>query len=183
MAPQFSLGELGAAASDFVTAQVANVALSITPELVPGSANRYLPSPFGLDLFTNPVLGNSDYVWEEAPGTYNGNLKILVFMTAEQDMTMANGHKFVSGNHPAETLVPIMHLAQAGFEFDFATPGGKPGVIEVSGSDVRLFWKFFIHLVGRMCLCSRLRGSHISSNLIKFHQTSSSNFIKFHHWS
>lgn len=50
--------------------------------------------------------------------------KILVLCTEERYMTMKNGKKFSTGNHPVEMLVPILHFEQAGFEVDFYTPTG-----------------------------------------------------------
>ncbi len=57
--------------------------------------------------------------------------KILVLCTEERYMTMKNGKKFSTGNHPVETLVPILHFEQAGFEVDFYTPTGAPVKFEM----------------------------------------------------
>ena len=46
-------------------------------------------------------------------------------------MTMQNGQAFSTGNHPVEALLPMLHLRNAGFEFEIATPSGKPGVFEM----------------------------------------------------
>ena len=46
-------------------------------------------------------------------------------------MTMQNGKMFSTGNHPIEALVPMLHLKNAGFEFEIATPTGKPVVFEM----------------------------------------------------
>lgn len=52
--------------------------------------------------------------------------------TDERYLKLANGTLFSTGNHPIETLVPMYHLRQAGFEFDIAT---------VSGNSVKFeFW-------------------------------------------
>ncbi len=45
-------------------------------------------------------------------------------------MKMQNGKLFSTGNHPIETLVPMLHLKNAGFNFEIATPTGKPVVLE-----------------------------------------------------
>jgi molecular chaperone Hsp31 and glyoxalase 3 len=45
-------------------------------------------------------------------------------------MTMKNGKMFSTGNHPVESLVPILYLKNAGFDFEVATPTGKPVVFE-----------------------------------------------------
>ena len=46
-------------------------------------------------------------------------------------MKMQNGKMFSTGNHPIEALVPMLHLKNAGFEFEIATPTGKPVVFEM----------------------------------------------------
>jgi molecular chaperone Hsp31 and glyoxalase 3 len=44
---------------------------------------------------------------------------------------MKNGKFFSTGNHPVEALLPMLHLKNAGFEFEIATPTGKPVVFEM----------------------------------------------------
>ena len=44
---------------------------------------------------------------------------------------MKNGKLFSTGNHPVESLVPMLHLKNAGFEFEIATPTGKSAVFEM----------------------------------------------------
>ena len=46
-------------------------------------------------------------------------------------MTMANGKRFSTGNHPVEMLLPMMHLVDAGFGIDVVTPTGAPVQIEM----------------------------------------------------
>ncbi len=50
--------------------------------------------------------------------------------TEERNMTMANGKKFSTGNHPVEMGLPMLHLINAGFEIDIVTPTGAPVAIE-----------------------------------------------------
>jgi molecular chaperone Hsp31 and glyoxalase 3 len=57
--------------------------------------------------------------------------KILVVLTEQKKMTMKNGMDFSTGNHPVEALVPMLHLRNAGFSFEIATPTGKPAVFEM----------------------------------------------------
>lgn len=57
--------------------------------------------------------------------------KILVICTEEKNLKMQNGKYFSTGNHPVEALVPMLHLQDAGFEFEIATPTGKPVVFEM----------------------------------------------------
>ncbi len=51
--------------------------------------------------------------------------------TEDKYMTMSNGRKFSTGNHPVETLVPLLHLEAAGYEADLYTPTGSPVVLEM----------------------------------------------------
>lgn len=51
--------------------------------------------------------------------------------TEQSQLTMANGKKFSTGNHPVETLVPMLHLKQAGFDMDIYTPTGLPVKLEM----------------------------------------------------
>ena len=44
---------------------------------------------------------------------------------------MKNGKLFSTGNHPIEALVPMLHLKNAGFDFEIVTPNGKPVVFEM----------------------------------------------------
>jgi len=44
---------------------------------------------------------------------------------------MKNGKMFSTGNHPVEALVPMLHLKNAGFDFDIVTPTGKPVAFEM----------------------------------------------------
>ena len=50
--------------------------------------------------------------------------------TEEQYMTMENGKKFDTGNHPVEMMVPLLHFKQAGFKVDVFTPTGKSVKVE-----------------------------------------------------
>ena len=45
-------------------------------------------------------------------------------------MEMGNGKKFSTGNHPVELIHPLLHVTNANFEYDVATPTGKPPIIE-----------------------------------------------------
>ena len=57
--------------------------------------------------------------------------KILVIFTEQKNLKMKNGKLFSTGNHPVEALLPMLHLRNAGFEFEIATPTGKPVVFEM----------------------------------------------------
>ena len=51
--------------------------------------------------------------------------------TEEANVPTTNGKYFSSGNHPVETLVPMLHLENAGFEFDVFTLNGQPVKFEM----------------------------------------------------
>lgn len=99
--------------------------LSPTPE---ENGPGFIPSPFSRML---AIASKTDYKPVDFGKTYDGPLKILVVCTEERYMTMDNGKLFSSGNHPVETLQPLMHLENAGFAFDVATPTGKPAALEL----------------------------------------------------
>jgi|TARA_Y100000385_G_scaffold66977_1_gene66766 molecular chaperone Hsp31 and glyoxalase 3 len=100
--------------------------LGIAPNLE--SDGSYSPSKLALKLAT---VDKTDF--ERVSYTkYQGNkTKILVIFTEQKNMEMHNGKLFSTGNHPVETLVPMMHLKNAGFDFEIATPTGKPVVLEM----------------------------------------------------
>jgi molecular chaperone Hsp31 and glyoxalase 3 len=54
-----------------------------------------------------------------------------VIFTERKNMGMQNGTEFSTGNHPVEALLPMLHLKDAGFEFEIATPTGAPVVFEM----------------------------------------------------
>ena len=100
--------------------------LGIAPNLE--SDGSYSPSKLALKLAT---VDKTDF--ESISYTkYEGNKsKILVIFTEQKNMAMQNGKLFSTGNHPVETLVPMLHLKNAGFDFEIATPTGKPVVLEM----------------------------------------------------
>ena len=91
--------------------------LGIAPNLE--ADGSYSPSKLALKLAT---VDKTDY--EDISYTkYQGNKsKVLVIFTEEKNMEMKNGKMFSTGNHPVETLVPMLHLKNAGFDFEIATP-------------------------------------------------------------
>jgi molecular chaperone Hsp31 and glyoxalase 3 len=100
--------------------------LGIAPNLE--SDGSYSPSKLALKL---APVDKTDF--ESISYTkYEGNKsKILVIFTEQKNMEMQNGKLFSTGNHPVETLVPMLHLKNAGFDFEIATPTGKPVVLEM----------------------------------------------------
>ena len=101
--------------------------LGIAP--TPTQDGAYSPSSLSLKLTTSP---KTDFDGEVYQNPYQGGkLKILMVCTEERNMTMANGKKFSTGNHPVEMLVPMLHLKNAGFEIDVFTPTGDSVKIEM----------------------------------------------------
>jgi len=89
----------------------------------------YSPSPLALKLAT---VKKSDYSHDQYDNAYTGDrFKVLMICTEEKNMTMKNGKKFSTGNHPVEMIVPMLHLKNAGFDIDIVTPTGKPVQIEM----------------------------------------------------
>lgn len=101
--------------------------LGLSPK--PTADGAFSPSPLSLKLATSDT---TDY----APINFsnpnkNKQLRILVICTEQSHLPMTNGKNFSTGNHPVETLVPMLHLKNAGFEFDIFTPTGKPVKFEM----------------------------------------------------
>lgn len=93
------------------------------------SDNIYSPSKLALKLGTSAT---TDYDGGAYPKSYTGpNNRVLMICTEERNMTMANGKKFSTGNHPVEMGLPMLHLMNAGFEIDVVTPTGAPVAIEM----------------------------------------------------
>ncbi|WP_312508520.1 glyoxalase III HchA [Chryseobacterium culicis] len=95
---------------------------------IPTEDNAFSPSLLSLKFATSQVTDYDETIYHK---TYNGKLKILMVCTEERNMTMSNGKKFSTGNHPVEMLVPMLHLKNAGFEIDIFTPTGKSVKIEM----------------------------------------------------
>ncbi len=100
--------------------------LGIAPQLEPDDS--YRPSRFALRLATSSVSNYKASSYEAYQGKRS---KIIVVFTERKNMTMRNGREFSTGNHPVEALLPMLHLKNAGFEFEIATPNGKPVVFEM----------------------------------------------------
>lgn len=96
-----------------------------TPD--PAEDQAFFPSPYSLSQYTAP---RTDFDGLSTDATTAGRWKILVLATEERYMLMQNGRFFSTGNHPVETLLPIHHMAEAGFEIEVATLTGAPGKFE-----------------------------------------------------
>ncbi len=100
--------------------------LGIAPQ--PTEDGSFIPSKLALKLATSDKTDFDKVTYENK---YQGNKKILMVCTEERNMTMANGTKFSTGNHPVEMLLPMLHLKNAGFDIDIYTPTGQSVKIEM----------------------------------------------------
>jgi D-lactate dehydratase / protein deglycase len=100
--------------------------LGIAPKLE--SDGSYSPSKLALKLATKQKTDYKPVVYKKHQGKKS---KILVIFTEQKNMRMQNDKLFSTGNHPVEALLPMMHLKNAGFNFEIATPTGKPVVFEM----------------------------------------------------
>lgn len=91
--------------------------------------NAWFPSPYSLTQYTSP---KTDFDGANYPNAYKGGKwKILLIASQERYLEMAGGEFFSTGNHPVETLLPMIHLDAAGFEIDIATLSGDPVKFEM----------------------------------------------------
>jgi len=101
--------------------------LGIAP--IPTEDGAFTPSRLAMRLATSAT---TNYDGGDYPTPHiGGNARVLVVLTQERNMTMANGKKFSTGNHPVEMALPMLHLISAGFELDIVTPTGAPAAIEM----------------------------------------------------
>ena len=88
----------------------------------------YSPSKLALTLGTVSKTDFEDIRYTKYQGDKS---KILVIFTEQKNLKMKNGKLFSTGNHPVEALLPMLHLKNAGFDFEIVTPTGKPVVFEM----------------------------------------------------
>lgn len=92
------------------------------------NSSGYIPSPLGRKFGVDKVSG---YKATDFGGKkYLGNKKVLVLCTEERYFQMTNGNQFSTGNNVQETMVPLMHFVNGGFDFDVVTPTGKSAILE-----------------------------------------------------
>ncbi len=94
----------------------------------PTEDGAFKPSRLALMLATSSKTDFDDSHYSQA---YQGNKRVMMLCTEQRNMTMKNGTKFSTGNHPVEMLVPMLHLKRAGFDIDIYTPTGKSVKIEM----------------------------------------------------
>ncbi|MCK0143243.1 DJ-1/PfpI family protein [Aliiroseovarius sp. F20344] len=95
---------------------------------IPTIDGAFSPSPLAIKLGTSPTT-DYDGGFYATPYTGSKN-RVLMICTEVRNMTMANGKKFSTGNHPVEMGLPMLHLMNAGFVIDVVTPTGAPVSIE-----------------------------------------------------
>ena len=100
--------------------------LGLAPHLE--ADGSYSPSKLALTLATWSKTDFENITYEKYQGKKS---KILVIFTEQKNMKMTNGKEFSTGNHPVEALLPMLHLQNAGFDFEIVTPTGKPVVFEM----------------------------------------------------
>jgi molecular chaperone Hsp31 and glyoxalase 3 len=104
------------------------VALYFTTRPKLEADGSYSPSSLALALATVDVSDFENISYTKYQGTKS---KILVVFTEQKNLKMQNDKLFSTGNHPIEALLPMLHLKNAGFDFEIATPTGKPVVFEM----------------------------------------------------
>ena len=100
--------------------------LGFAPKLE--SDGSYSPSKMALKMGVSEKTDFENISYQKYQGKKS---KILVIFTEEKNLKMKNGKLFSTGNHPVEALLPMLHLKNAGFEFEIATQTGKPVVFEM----------------------------------------------------
>jgi molecular chaperone Hsp31 and glyoxalase 3 len=100
--------------------------LGFAPKLE--SDGSYSPSKMALKMGVSDITDFEKIAYKKYQG---GKSKILVIFTEEKNLKMKNGKLFSTGNHPVEALLPMLHLKNAGFEFEIATQTGKPVAFEM----------------------------------------------------
>lgn len=110
-----------------MSSDTANLDKNPTPD--EAEDNAFFPSPYSLSQYTSP---KTNFAGVQHKGEYTGGKwKVLVIAAEERYLLLENGKFFSTGNHPVETLLPLHHLIEAGFEVDVATIGGNPAKLEL----------------------------------------------------
>ena len=91
--------------------------------------NAYFPSDYSLSIYTSPKTDFDGFKFKKA--YEGGKYKVLMVASDERYVQMKNGKLFSTGNHPVETLLPMLHIHHAGFEIDVATLSGNSVKLEM----------------------------------------------------
>ena len=104
--------------------------MSVSKAPVPDRAeyNAFFPSDYSIE---QSVSKKTDFDGAAgAPRVASGPRKILTIAVDERYLP-TDGGLFSTGNHPVETLVPLMHLRAAGCEIEVATLSGNMAKLEM----------------------------------------------------
>ena len=91
--------------------------------------NAYFPSDYSLSVYTSPKTDFDGFKFKKA--YEGGKYRVLMVASDERYVQMKNGKLFSTGNHPVETLLPMLHIHHAGFEIDVATLSGNSVKLEM----------------------------------------------------
>lgn len=91
--------------------------------------NAFFPSPYSLSQYT-ALKTDFDGIATKSGAYTGGRWKVLVIASEERYLLMRNETMFSTGNHPVETLLPLHHTREAGFEVEVATLTGAPTKFE-----------------------------------------------------
>ena len=112
--------------ASFIVLAIAGIYFMVQPTLEEDGS--YSPSSLALNLGTVSITDFEDIQYTKYKGE---RFKVLVIFTEQKNKKKKNGKMFSTGNHPIEALVPMLHLKNAGFDFEIVTPTGKPVVFEM----------------------------------------------------
>lgn len=91
--------------------------------------NAFFPSEYSLGQY---VPKKTDFDGAAgAPRVASGPRKILTIAVDERYLPTQGGRLFSTGNHPVETLLPLMHLLAAGYQVEVATLSGNLAKFEM----------------------------------------------------
>lgn len=100
----------------------------IGAEPIQQDSGGYTPSKLALKL---AVPGKTNYDHATYPDALTGgDQRVLVICTEDGNMLTESGEVFLTGNHPVELFVVLLHLEKAGFAIDLATLSGAPVAVE-----------------------------------------------------
>ncbi|WP_026817896.1 glyoxalase III HchA [Arthrobacter castelli] len=84
--------------------------------------NAFFPSPYSLGEY---VPSRTDFDGADHSETTAARRKILLIGADERYLRVDGDRFFSTGNHPVETLLPVLHLQAAGYEIEVATASGN----------------------------------------------------------
>lgn len=97
------------------------------PQPDPAEDQAFFPSEYSLGQYVAPV---TDYSGSRAGTVTDGPRRILMIAVDERYLPLKDGSLFSTGNHPVEMLLPLMHMIEAGYAVEVATPSGLMAKLE-----------------------------------------------------